>query len=113
MDKVTILSSKSEKKEYLTLKNSLFYTFKNGTTKSITIEDNTLINDTYHKLIIEKIEYGFSKYASSDSEDSFIGTIDPYSAQNLSYNIDYFFTDPPQSIRVKSGGTKTRYWVHD
>jgi hypothetical protein len=51
MDKVTILSSKSEKKEYLTLKNSLFYTFKNGTTKSITIEDNTLINDTYHKRI--------------------------------------------------------------
>ena len=112
MDNVTILTGNNEKHEYLTLKNSHFYTFENGTTKTISIEDNTLINDTENEFIIEKVEYGYSKYSSSDSRDNFMTTISPYSAQSLTYSIDYFYTEPPQSIRVKGGSSKTRYWLH-
>ena len=112
MDKVTILTENNEKQKYLTFKNSVFYTFKNGVTKTISIKDNTLINDTYNELIIEKVEYGYSKYSSSNSRDNYMTTISPYSAQDLTYSIDYFYTEPPQSIRVKAGSSKTRYWLH-
>ena len=112
MDKVTILTENNEKQKYLTFKNSVFYTFKNGVTKTISIKDNTLINDTYNELIIEKVEYGYSKYSSSNSRDNYMTTISPYSAQDLTYSIDYFYTEPPARIRVKGGSSKTRYWLH-
>ena len=112
MDDVTILRGNNEKQEYITLKNSHFYTFENGTTKTISIEDNTLINDTENEFIIEKVEYGYSKYSTSDSQDNYMTTISPYSAISLPYSIDYFYTDPPKSIRVKASSSTLRYWLH-
>lgn len=113
MDNVTILTGNNKKLEYLTLKNSHFYTFENGTTKTISIEDNTLINDTENEFIIEKVQYGYySKYYTSNSQDNYMTTISPYSAKSLPYSIDYFYTDPPKSIRVKAGSSTLRYWLH-
>ena len=110
MDKITILTGNNEKQEFLTLKNSISYTYKNGRTESVSIGVNTLINDTEDELIIEKVEYG--KYANSNNDDNFIESINPYSSQDLIYGVNYFYKDPPTSIRVKGGSSTTRYWLH-
>ena len=113
MDNVTILTGNNKKQDFLTLKSSHFYTFKNGTTITISIEDNTLINDTDNEYIIDKVKYGYySKYYSSSSQDNYMTTISPYSAKILTYSIDYFYDDPPKSIRVKGGSSTLRYWLH-
>lgn len=110
MDKVTILTGNNEKREYLTFKKKFTYSFKNGETQSITISDNTLINDTEDKLIIEKVIY--SRYASSSSGDNYMTTISPFSSEILNYSVNYFYNEPPSSISVKGGGSTTRYWLH-
>jgi len=110
MDKVTILTGNNEKQEFLTLKNSISYTYKNGLAESVSIKVNTLINDTEDELIIEKVEYG--RYENSNNDDNYIETINPYSSQDLIYRVNYFYTDPPSSIRVKGGRSTTRYWLH-
>lgn len=110
MDKVTILSGNKEKQEFLTFKSSHSYTFKNGSTKSILINDYTLINDSDETLIIEKVEY--SRFSTTSSGGNLLSWISPYSSQILEYNIDYFYDDPPSSIRVKSGNITTRFWLH-
>jgi 16S rRNA G966 N2-methylase RsmD len=110
MDKATILTENNKKQEYLTFKNSLLYSFKNGSIEVISIDDYTIINDTDERLIIEKIEC--SRFSTSNSGENYMTSISPYSSKILNYSIDYFYIDPPYSIRVKNTATNIRYWLH-
>jgi len=111
MKEVTILIGNRLSEDYLTFNRNHEYNYKNGSKEIISIEDNTLINDTEDYLVVEKLEY--STYASYTSGDNVVMDIPPYSHVQLINSIDYFYSQPPDTISVKNGGTTTRFWIHE
>ena len=110
MNEIVVLKANQEHETLLTFKSSLDYTFKNGNSSVIPISNNTLINDTQDNLVIEKVEY--SAYSSIGSGENTETNLDPFSYQQLENPVSFFYKEPPKTIRVKGGGTTTRYWLH-
>lgn len=110
MNEIVVLKANQKREKLLTFGSSFDYTFQDGTTSNISVSSNTLVNDTYEKLIIEKVEY--SAYSSLSSGDNVVNNIEPYSYAKLGNSVSYYFEEPPKTIRVKGGGSTTRYWLH-
>jgi hypothetical protein len=110
MKEIVVLKTNQKKETYLTFGSSFNYTFQNGNSYVIPVSSNTLINDTEDKLVVEKVEY--SSYSSISSGDNIENNIDPFSYQQLANSVNYFYEEPPKTIRVKGGGTTTRFWLH-
>jgi hypothetical protein len=110
MNEIVVLKENQKKETLLTFGKSFDYTFQDGTSANVSVSSNTLVNDTHDKLIIEKVEY--STYSSRSSGDNILNNIEPYSYAQLGYSVSYYFEEPPKKIRVKGGGSTTRYWLH-
>lgn len=110
MNSVTVLTEDEKHVKYYTFNKSIDYSFSNGNTMAIKIGNNTIINNTNYTLTVEKVEYGVSTY--STNSNPIVTKIRSYSSIELSNSINYFYTQPPNSIRVKGGGSRTRYWLH-
>jgi hypothetical protein len=110
MNSFTVLTGDEKHVKYYTFNRSIDYSFSNGKTMAIKIGNNTLINNTNYTLTVEKVEYGVSSYSTNSNPD--VTTIRSYSTIDLSNSVNYFYTQPPNSIRVKGGGGRTRYWLH-
>ena len=110
MNEIVVLKANQNREKILTFGSNFDYTFQDGTTSNISVSSNTLVNDTYEKLIIEKVEY--SAYSSLSSGDNIVNNIEPYSYAQLGNSVSYYFEEPPKTIRVKGGGSTTRYWLH-
>jgi len=110
MNEIVVLKANQNREKILTFGSNFDYTFQDGTTSNISVSSNTLVNDTYEKLIIEKVEY--SAYSSLSSGDNVVNNIEPYSYAKLGNSVSYYFEEPPKTIRVKGGGSTTRYWLH-
>ena len=110
MDEIVILKSVEVKEKYLTFQNSINYTFSNGLTEQVSIGENTLINDTDFNLQVESVAYSTSAYTTSGN--TVVASILPFTSQTLESGIDYYFKEPPSSIRVKGGGSRIKYWLH-
>jgi hypothetical protein len=110
MNEIVVLKANQKREKLLTFGSSFDYTFQDGTTSNVSVSSNTLVNDTYEKLIIEKVEY--SAYSSLSSGDNVVNNIEPYSYAKLGNSVSYYFEEPPKTIRVKGGGSTTRYWLH-
>ena len=107
MNDVTVLTEDEKHMKYFTLNNSIEFSFSNGSTMDINVGNNTIINNTKYTLTVEKWNG-----ITSTTANPFVTTIRPYSLINLSNSINYFYIQPPNSIRVKGGGSRTRYWLH-
>jgi len=69
---------------------------------------NFVLNNTNKNLILESLSYSTSSYNSYSPEIIYmLPGINPINVQ-----INFMFSTPPQSIRVKSGGTTTRWYLH-
>jgi hypothetical protein len=69
---------------------------------------NFVLNNTNENLILESLSYSTSSYNSYTPEIIYmLPGINPINIQ-----INFMFSTPPQSIRVKSGGTTTRWYLH-
>ena len=69
---------------------------------------NFVLNNTNENLILESLSYSTSSYNSYTPEIIYmLPGINPINVQ-----INFMFSTPPQSIRVKSGGTTTRWYLH-
>jgi hypothetical protein len=110
MNEIVVLKTNQKKETLLTFGSSFNYTFQDGTSSNVSVSSNTLVNDTQDKLIVEKVEYG--SYSSISSGDNFVNNIEPYSYAQLESSVSYYFEEPPKTIRVKGGGSTTRYWLH-
>jgi hypothetical protein len=110
MNEIVVLKANQNREKILTFGSNFDYTFQDGTTSNISVSSNTLVNDTYEKLIIEKVEY--SAYSSLSSGDNIVNNIEPYSYAQLGNSVSYYFEESPKTIRVKGGGSTTRYWLH-
>ena len=68
---------------------------------------NFVLNNTSENLILESLSYSTS-YSSYTPEIIYISPgINPINVQ-----INFIFSTPPETIRVKSGGTTTRWYLH-
>lgn len=68
---------------------------------------NFVLNNTNENLILESLSYS-TYYSSYTPKVIYIlPGINPINIQ-----IDFMFSTPPQTIRVKSGGTTTRWHLH-
>lgn len=110
MNEIVVLKASQKKETLLTFGSSIDYTFQDGTSSNVSVSSNTLVNDTQDKLIVEKVEYG--SYSSISSGDNVVNNIEPYSFAHLEHSVSYYFEEPPKTIRVKGGGSTTRYWLH-
>ena len=110
MDDLVILKPNEQKEEYLTFQNSIVYTSGNGKTENVYIGSNTIINDTEFDLEVESVAYGTTAYSTNGNEHE--ASIPSYSCQLLSNGIDYYYNEPPSSIRVKGGGSRIKFWLH-
>lgn len=110
MNEIVVLKANQKREKLLTFGNSFGYTFKDGTTSTISVSSNTLVNDTEDNLVIEEVEY--STYSALSDEDKVVNNIESFSYAQLGNSVDYYFQDPPKTIRVKGGGSTTRYWLH-
>lgn len=110
MDSLVILKPNEQIEKYLTFQNSTLYTYENGRTETVYIGDHTIINDTEFNLEVESVSYGITAYSTNGNEHE--AYISSYSSQPLSNSIDYYYNEPPSSIRVKSSGTQIRFWIH-
>lgn len=111
LTEIKVLKGEGRKIDILTFGKSIEYKFQSGKTMLVPISDNTLINDTQEKLFVEEVEY--STYSSYSEGKKIVERIDPYSFNRLTNSIDYYFKNPPKTIRVKGGGTTSRYWLHN
>lgn len=108
---VIVIENEKGYKKYSTFNSSYNYEFKNGEVKNLEIEHNTIINDSDYAVVVEKVFYSFN--GGTTDENPTITTIYPYTNNNSFPQIDYIFTDPPQTISEKQGGgIKTTYWLH-
>jgi hypothetical protein len=110
MNEIVVLKSNQKREKLLTFGSSFDYTFQDGSTSNISLSSNTLVNDTDDKLIIEEVEY--STYSSLNTGDNIVKQIESFSYTQLGNSVDYYFEEPPKTIRVKGGGSTTRYWLH-
>ena len=110
MNEIVVLKANQKREKLLTFGSSFDYTFKDGITSTISVSSNTLVNDTEDNLVIEEVEY--STYSSLSDEDKVVNNIESFSYAQLGNSVDYYFQDPPKTIRVKGGGSTTRYWLH-
>lgn len=110
MNEIVVLKANQKREKLLTFGSNFDYTFKDGTTSTISVSSNTLVNDTEDNLVIEEVEY--STYSSLSDEDKVVNNIESFSYAQLGNSVDYYFQDPPKTIRVKGGGSTTRYWLH-
>lgn len=110
MNHIVVLKENQKRESLLTFGSSFNYTFQNGRTSRITVTSNTLINDTEENLIVEEVEY--STFSSFSDENNVVKNIESFTYTQLGKGIDYYYKDPPKTIRVKGGGSTTRYWLH-
>ncbi|MFD3275198.1 hypothetical protein [Aquirufa echingensis] len=111
VNEVIILTNGNRHSTYSTFYSSYDYKFKNGSVKTLLINNNTIINDSDYPVIIEKVHY--SSMGGTNNENPYVATIYPYTNNNSLPRIDYIFEEPPQKISEKGGSdTKTRYWLH-
>ena len=110
MKEIVVIKANQKQETFLTFGRRFDYTFQNGNSTDIPLGSNTLIDDTQDKLVIEKVEY--SAYSSIGSGENIETNIEPFSYQQLENSVSYFYEEPPKTIRVKGGGTTTRYWLH-
>ena len=111
MDNIVIVKDNNVKEEYLTFLDNFDYTFFDGRKCEISVRNNTIINDSPKKVIIEKVEY--SRVESLNFGDNIEFTISPYQYTNLVNSVDFYYTEPPKTISVRSGASCTRYWLHN
>jgi hypothetical protein len=113
-----VLESESSPEKTLVLTSSKEFHFKNGTQQNIEIDDKVLVNNTPNKLYIEKIIYGESFFEEDETQNTIIDSIEPFSVFNNPYYIEYYFQQPPTTIKVNvkkesSNNKKTiQYWLH-
>lgn len=78
-----------------------------------TIEYNSnkivVVNETKKQLIIKSVIYGGSIY--HDAINKWSLRIPPTSYTYSDYDIDYFFKEPPKSIKSRSNGTIIQYLI--
>ena len=90
-------------------KNTFFSSFNfkyhNGKVEEIIIDDEVLINDSDDNLTVETVIYG-----NENGENANID-ISPKSYSEIK-GVDYYFEEPPQTIRQKSTDSKVKYWLH-
>jgi hypothetical protein len=110
MKNVMILKDYETKYKYLTYKDSIKYNLRNGEQHNYVIKENTIINDSRFELKIEKVGYGYGSLASDETK--IVDVISPYSSVNLKYEVDYIYETPPNSIKVKGGGSFVKLWLH-
>lgn len=110
MKKIVVLKENNIQETLLTYSSNFEYKFQDGTISMVPVGGNTLINDSKDKLTVEKVEY--SSYASFSGDDNIVATINPFSFSELENSISYYYEEPPKTIRVKGGGSTTRYWLH-
>jgi hypothetical protein len=77
MNEIVVLKANQKREKLLTFGNSFDYTFKDGTTSTISVSSNTLVNDTEDNLVIEEVEY--STYSSLSDEDKVVNNIESFS----------------------------------
>lgn len=113
LDKLVIINDEEniDQQDYLSLLGNFDFKFKNGDLLNKSVNENLIINNTNYLLVVDKVEYGYID-SSNNNGDITVVVIPPYSSVNLKNSVDYFFKEPPQSIRVKSGESKMRYWLH-
>lgn len=109
MDTVTVIKGDQQIQKFLTFKSSIEFEFSDGRKATISVKGNTIVNDSEFELKVEEVKY--STYTMFSSDDNIVAKINPYSVSEFN-NIDYFFSEPPRSIRVKGGGSTTKYWLH-
>lgn len=69
---------------------------------------NFVLNNTNENLILESLSYSTSGYNSYSPEIIYmLPGINPINVQ-----INIMFSTPPETIRVKSGGTTTWWYLH-
>ncbi len=110
MNHIVVLKANQKRESLLTFGSSFNYTFQNGNSTRINVSSNTLVNDTEEELIIEKVEY--STFSSLSDEDKVVKNIESFSFVQLVNSVDYYYENPPKTIRVKGRSSTTRYWLH-
>lgn len=98
----------------LTVVNSENYTTANVTEEDPRVTDiwikgeNFILNNTDKNLILESVSY-YTNSSGSDTPE--IINIKP-GINPIDVNVNYMFSTPPNSIRVKSGSSTTRWYLH-
>jgi hypothetical protein len=69
---------------------------------------NFILNNTDKNLILESVSY-YTNSSGSDTPE--IINIKP-GINPIDVNVNYMFSTPPNSIRVKSGSSTTRWYLH-
>jgi hypothetical protein len=91
---------------------SLKYKFKNDTEVNIKIKNNyTVINDSERRVTVESVVYSTSSYIYNAPE-RYYNVIYSYEYSSAPREINYLFTNPPESQTSSSSGTKIDYWLH-
>ena len=69
---------------------------------------NFVQNNTNENLILESLSYSTSSYNSYTPEIIYILP----GINKINVQINFMFSTPPETIRVKSGGTTIRWYLH-
>ena len=111
-DEVIVINDESNftRNKYFSKMGDFNFTFKNGEVLNKSVENNLIVNNTSDQLVVEQVEYG--SIGNSNSEENSKIIIPPFSSINMEKPINYLFREPPQTIRVKSGESKVKYWLH-
>lgn len=67
-----------------------------------------MLNNTNENLILESLSYSTSSYNSYNPEIIYILP----GINKINVQINFMFSTPPETIRVKSGGTTIRWYLH-
>lgn len=111
-DEIIVINDETnfDRYNYFSKMGNFNFKFKNGESLSKYVDKNLIVNNTNYQLVVEQVEYG--SFTNSSSQENANILIPPFSSINLEKPINYLFQEPPQTIRVKSGESRVKYWLH-